>query len=78
MQMYVPDVPLGISRFPEDLVLLPKSWNQTMGVVVYEREHERGGHFPAWECPEKLVGDLRAMFGKGGGAFGCTGDRDGY
>ena len=25
-------------------------------------EHDRGGHFPAMETPELLVGDLRAVF----------------
>ncbi len=78
MQTYIPNVPLGISRFPKDLVLLPKLWHHTMGPIVYESEHDRGGHFPAWECPDALVEDLRAMFGEGGGAYGCMGERNGY
>jgi hypothetical protein len=78
MQMYIPNVPLGISRFPKDLILFPKLWHHTMGPVVYENEHERGGHFPAWECPDALVGDLRDMFGEGGAAFGCTRGKTGY
>ncbi|EXK78424.1 hypothetical protein FOQG_16889 [Fusarium oxysporum f. sp. raphani 54005] len=57
------DVPLGISRFINDLVLLPKLWNQTLGPVVFQEEHERGGHFAAWEQPGAIVGDLRLMFG---------------
>ncbi|KAF2642300.1 alpha/beta-hydrolase [Massarina eburnea CBS 473.64] len=61
------DVPLGISRFANDLVVLPKLWNQTMGPVVYENDepHTKGGHFAAWENPEAIVGDLRKMFGSG-------------
>ncbi|KAH8588636.1 epoxide hydrolase [Bisporella sp. PMI_857] len=62
-------VPLGISRFPKDLILLPKLWNQTMGPVVFEKEHESGGHFAAWERPDAIVDDLRTMFGRAGGAF---------
>ncbi|KAL9561778.1 hypothetical protein ACKAV7_014040 [Fusarium commune] len=57
------DVTLGISRFMNDLVLLPKLWNQTLGPVVFQEEHERGGHFAAWEQPGAIVGDLRLMFG---------------
>ena len=76
-QAYV-DVPLGIARFPKDLILLPKLWNQTMGQVVFEREHEKGGHFGAWECPDAVVGDLRTMFGRDGGAYACVSGRNGY
>ncbi|KAF1960058.1 alpha/beta-hydrolase [Byssothecium circinans] len=61
------DVPLGISRFENDLVSLPRLWNQTMGPVVFENEeaHRRGGHFAAWGNPEAIVGDLRKMFRDG-------------
>ncbi|KAH8897917.1 alpha/beta-hydrolase [Thozetella sp. PMI_491] len=76
-QAYV-DVPLGIARFANDLVLLPKLWNQTLGPLVLETEYEKGGHFAAWECPNEIVGDLRTMFGRGGGAGGCVTGRDGY
>ncbi|KAH9037761.1 alpha/beta-hydrolase [Lactarius hengduanensis] len=45
--------------------------------VVFESEHEVGGHFAAYEQPEALVSDLRTMFGKSGPAAGvvpgCTG-----
>ncbi|KAJ5578807.1 Alpha/Beta hydrolase protein [Penicillium hispanicum] len=65
-------VPMGIARFARDLILLPKPWNQTLGPIVYESEHQKGGHFAAWECPEEIVRDLRAMFGKGGPLSGCV------
>jgi hypothetical protein len=32
--------------------------------------HKEGGHFAAWEKPEALVGDLREMFARNGGAKG--------
>ncbi|PVH99874.1 alpha/beta-hydrolase [Periconia macrospinosa] len=60
------DVPLGISRFQNDLIVLPKMWNKTLGPIVFEEEHARGGHFAAWERPDAIVKDLRAMFAKGG------------
>ena len=77
MQVYM-DVPLGIARFPKDLILLPKLWHHTMGPIVYESEHESGGHFASWERPDAVVKDLRAMFGKIGGAFGCVKGKNGY
>jgi hypothetical protein len=49
-----------------------------MGKVVFDREHERGGHFAAYEKPEELAQDLREMFGKGGPAFGVVTGRSGY
>ncbi|KAH9974906.1 alpha/beta-hydrolase [Lactifluus volemus] len=45
--------------------------------VVFESEHDTGGHFAAYEEPEALVDDLRKMFGKSGPAAsivpGCPG-----
>lgn len=72
------DVPLGISRFPKDLILLPKLWNQTLGPVVFEKEHAGGGHFAAWERPDDLVEDLRSMFGKSSVAYRCVDAKSGF
>ncbi|OCL04140.1 alpha/beta-hydrolase [Glonium stellatum] len=72
------EVPLGISRFPRDLILLPKLWNHTLGPIVYEKEHERGGHFGAWERPDAIVEDLRTMFGKHGGAYNVVKGKSGF
>ena len=65
-------VKLGLSYFPRDLTLPPKTWGRTLGPVVSENWHEDGGHFAAWERPTVLVGDLRGMFGEGGGAWDVT------
>ncbi|KAA1474380.1 alpha/beta-hydrolase [Dentipellis sp. KUC8613] len=78
MKMSRPTVPLGLSRFPRELRVLPKDWSWTMGNVVFDAEHESGGHFAAHEKPEELVGDLRKMFGKGGPAFGVVLGKNGY
>ncbi|KAH7136102.1 Alpha/Beta hydrolase protein [Dendryphion nanum] len=72
------EVPLGVSRFPYDLMLLPKLWNHTLGPVVYEKVHDQGGHFAAWEQPGAIVADLRAMFGKSGGAYNVVSGKNGY
>jgi len=49
-----------------------------MGGVVYEKEHERGDHFAAYEKPEGIAGDFRGMFGKGRKAFGVMRGKNGY
>ncbi|RYO91706.1 hypothetical protein DL766_004386 [Monosporascus sp. MC13-8B] len=59
-------IPLGLSYFPKDVIVLPSSWGRTLGPVVFETRHEEGGHFAAYEKPELVVRDLRKMFGKGG------------
>ena len=46
---YVPHVKLGIAYFPKELVVLPKTWNRTLGPVVYESVNGQGGHFAATE-----------------------------
>ncbi|OAG44620.1 hypothetical protein AYO21_01110 [Fonsecaea monophora] len=77
VQRYI-DVPLGYSRFPKEIILLPKVWVKAMGPVVFLKEHETGGHFAAWELPEVLVGDLRTMFGKSSAAYGVVPGKSGF
>lgn len=73
------DVPLGVSRFPVEIQHKPRLWHELLGPVVFWREHESGGHFAAWERPEELVGDIRAMYGRDGPIKGCCGEaRTGY
>ena len=55
------NVPLGLSYFPKDVIVLPSSWGRTLGPVVFEKRHTEGGHFAAWEKPELLVEDVREM-----------------
>jgi hypothetical protein len=78
MAKYIPDVFLGTAQFPKELVQFPKLWNKSMGPLVLASEYDYGGHFAAWERPDAIVKDLREMFGKGGGAFGCVEGKDGY
>ncbi|KAI1337911.1 alpha/beta-hydrolase [Xylariaceae sp. FL0016] len=78
LRSWSPGVLLGFSHFPMDLSPRPSTWVRTLGNVVFERAHENGGHFAAWEKPKELVIDVREMFGKGGGAFGCVKGANGY
>ena len=75
---WVGGVKLGLSRFPRDLNVPPRAWGRTLGPVVFESEPGDGGHFAAHERPDELVRDLRAMFGKGGGAEGVVRGREGF
>lgn len=78
LRQWSPGVKLGFSHFPRDLEVRPSTWIRTLGDVVFEKRHESGGHFAAFERPEELVKDIRAMFGKRGGAFGAVQHRAGY
>ncbi|KAA8572014.1 hypothetical protein EYC84_001945 [Monilinia fructicola] len=71
-------VKLGLAYNPKELENVPKRWGRTLGSVVYEVENDSGGHFYSYEKPDLLVRDLRAMFGRGGGAFGVVNGRNGY
>ena len=42
-------------------------WARASGNVVFEAEHEKGGHFAAYEVPERLADDLKSMFRRDGG-----------
>ncbi|EMD39720.1 hypothetical protein CERSUDRAFT_112026 [Gelatoporia subvermispora B] len=71
-------VPLGFSFFPKENFVVPKLWTRALGNVIYESEHERGGHFAAHERPEDLVSDVRQMFAKDGPAHGIVPGKSGY
>lgn len=66
---YNAKTPLGISQFPRDIQVIPRLWTRALGPVVFEKRHESGGHFAAYERPKELVEDLQTMFGRGGGAY---------
>lgn len=55
--------PVGVSLFPREIAVPPVDWVKAIARVGFWREHDRGGHFPAVECPELLVEDLRDWFG---------------
>lgn len=55
--------PFGVCIFPKEIAIPPKDWMQAIANVQFHREHEAGGHFPAVECPNALVADLREWFG---------------
>ncbi|KAJ6498723.1 Alpha/Beta hydrolase protein [Mycena vulgaris] len=73
-----PTIPLGFSYFPKEVINVPRGWKKLLGKVVFESQHDKGGHFAAHEQPELLVEDLRKMFGKTGPTFGIVPGKTGY
>jgi len=51
-------VPYGISAFPRELAVMPRSWAQKQVNLKFYRQHPRGGHFAMHEKTEELVSDL--------------------
>lgn len=55
-------VPTGVAVFPDDIGLPIRSLGERTDKIVRWTEFPRGGHFPALEEPDALIGDLRAFF----------------
>jgi pimeloyl-ACP methyl ester carboxylesterase len=56
-------IPVGVSAFADELYRVPRSWaEQAYPNLVYYNQHDRGGHFAAWEQPQLLSEDVRATF----------------
>jgi hypothetical protein len=56
-------IPVGVSTFADEIYRVPRSWaEQAYPNLVYYAQHDRGGHFAAWEQPELLSEDVRATF----------------
>jgi len=56
-------IPVGVSTFPDEIYRVPRSWaEQAYPNLVYYKQHDRGGHFAAFEQPELLSADVRETF----------------
>ncbi|MGY2257667.1 alpha/beta fold hydrolase [Pseudomonas sp. SDO55104_S430] len=56
------DTPLGVSLFPKEIPMPPRSWVARV-FDVHRWEHmARGGHFAALEQPQILAEEIRAFF----------------
>ena len=52
-------VPAAVADFPAEILHPPREWaERSLGDLRQWTEHERGGHFAAWEEPELLARDL--------------------
>ena len=53
------NVPTAVADFPQEILHPPREWaERTLGDLRQWTEHDRGGHFAAWEEPELLARDV--------------------
>ncbi|MAT06867.1 MAG: epoxide hydrolase [Acidimicrobiaceae bacterium] len=58
-------IPVGFSVYPREIVPPVRKWvEQTFPDIRHWAEHDRGGHFAAFEVPDTFVADLRTCFGQ--------------
>lgn len=55
-------VPAGVAQFPYEIFPPIRRFAERSNNIVHWSEFDRGGHFPAMELPDLLVGDIRAFF----------------
>jgi microsomal epoxide hydrolase len=55
-------VPAAVAVFPDDIAFPVRNRAEQVLQIVRWTEFDRGGHFPAMEQPDLLLGDLRAAF----------------
>ena len=56
-------IPSGFSVFPREVVPPVRRWvESTYTDIRYWAEHDRGGHFAAFEVPDVFVADVRDCF----------------
>ena len=55
-------VPAGVAQFPYEIFPPIRRFAERSNNIVHWSEFDRGGHFPAMELPDVLVGDVRAFF----------------
>ncbi|KAL8779624.1 MAG: hypothetical protein Q9213_006853 [Squamulea squamosa] len=54
--------PTGVSAFPGEMEMVPRAWAEKTANIVFWQEHDKGGHFAAWENPEALAEDMVKFF----------------
>jgi pimeloyl-ACP methyl ester carboxylesterase len=57
------ELPVGITVFPDELYPAPRSWAEAAYPnLIHYGVADEGGHFAAWEQPQKLSEEVRATF----------------
>jgi microsomal epoxide hydrolase len=56
--------PTAVCMWPRDLVVAPRAWAERFYNVRQYSVQSHGGHFPAWEQPERYAADLRAFLAR--------------
>ena len=56
-------IPAAVTVFPGEICRAPQSWaERSYHNLIYFHEVNKGGHFAAWEQPELLATEVRAVF----------------
>ena len=56
-------IPVAFTTFPDEIFRAPRSWvEQGYPSLTYFNEADKGGHFAAWEEPQRFSEELRAAF----------------
>ncbi len=57
------EIPTGFAVFPEEIAPPVREWvEDSYTDIVHWAEHDRGGHFAAFEVPDAYVEEIRTMF----------------
>ncbi|KAI0691010.1 alpha/beta-hydrolase [Cytidiella melzeri] len=64
LNLQVKSKAFGFSAFPYEISVGLKDSIAPFGNLTFYKEHQGGGHFPALDSPNELIGDLREFFGK--------------
>src|ERR1700680_4412378 len=56
-------IPVAVSAFPDEIDLCPRSWaERAYPKLIHYNKVEKGGHFAAWEQPQRFSEEVRAGF----------------
>jgi pimeloyl-ACP methyl ester carboxylesterase len=54
-------IPVAVSAFPDEVVQTPRSWaERAYPRLIHYNRLEKGGHFAAWEQPQRFSEEVRA------------------
>jgi pimeloyl-ACP methyl ester carboxylesterase len=57
------EVPTGVAVYPGEIIPPVRKWmGKLFPNITHWAEHDRGGHFAAWEVPDAFVADVRECF----------------
>lgn len=56
-------IPVAVSVFPDEIYTVSKRWAEAAySNLIHFNRLDKGGHFAAWEQPERFTSELRAAF----------------
>jgi pimeloyl-ACP methyl ester carboxylesterase len=56
-------IPVAVSVFPDEIYTAPRSWvERAYPKLIHYNKLDKGGHFAAWEQPQRFSEEVRAGF----------------